>query len=91
MYRKRGTVTVSNEVAVSGDWETVWDKLESGGAEYSDSGGYHVAKESDVIRGTGVQAAGGTAPDGAAAGHPVGSGKKIRTASRRLTARIVRV
>ena len=70
-------------MAVSRGSEEVWDKLESGRTKHSDSGSYHVAGEPTV--------AGGTAADGAAAGHPCGSGKKRRAASGTLTARITHI
>lgn len=78
-------------MAVSRGSEEVWDKLESGRTKHSDSGSYHVAGEPTVAGGTGRQAAGGTAADGAAAGHPCGSGKKRRAASGTLTARITHI
>lgn len=86
-HRKRGTVTAGDKVAVSGGGEAIWDKLESGGAEHTNGGRNHVARELGAAGGTGGQAAGGTAADGAVAGHPCGSGKKRRAASRTFTAR----
>lgn len=91
MHRKRGTVTAGDKVAVSGGSETVWDKLESGGTEYTDSGRNHVAREPGAAGGTGGQAVGGTAPSSPAAGHLCGSGKKGGAASGTLTARIAHI
>ena len=87
VYRKRGAVTVSDEVAVSRGGKEVWDKLEGGGTEYSDSELYHVAGEPGTAGGTGGQTAGGTAPNGPAAVDPGSCGKKRGAGSRTLTAR----
>lgn len=58
VYRAAGLSAAGDKTAVPGGGKAIWDKLESGGAKYSNGKRYYLAGKPAFTGGTGAQASG---------------------------------